>query len=212
MLESRQRWLAPIRQSRPVGRAGPWQRRIIPHCRMFAVAGLLAWKKILTASQNPVLIAHMKTKTLGLTLAISFLAVAACFAADPQMGHWKLNEAKSKFEPGTTKNTMVVCEAAGNDVKVTVNGVGANGKSTHNEWTGKFDGKNYPVTGDPTSEARSYKKIDDRTLQLTLWYHGRVMATGRIMVSADGKSRTVHINGRDAKGKTFKTTAVYDKQ
>ena len=154
----------------------------------------------------------MRTKTIGLTLAFCFLAGAACFAADPQMGHWKLNEAKSKFMPGTAKNTMVVYEAAGNEVKVTVDGVDANGKSTHNEWTGKVDGKNYPVIGDPTSEARSYKKIDDRTLQLTLWYHGRVMATGRIVVSADGKSRTVAINGTDAKGKKVKNTSVYDKE
>jgi hypothetical protein len=166
----------------------------------------------LTKNQNPVLIGDMKTKTLGLTLALCFLAGAACFAADPQMGHWKLNEAKSKFDPGSPKNTMVVYEAAGNEVKVTVNGVDAKGKSTHNEWTGKFDGKNYPVTGDPTSEARSYKKIDDHTLALTMWYHGRVMTTGRIVVSADGKSRTVATNGRDAKGKAFKNTAVYDKQ
>jgi len=169
-------------------------------------------EKILTGNQNPVFIGHMKTKTIGLTLAISFLAGASCFAADPQMGHWKLNEAKSKFTPGTAKNTMVVYEAAGDEVKVRVDGVDANGKSTHNEWTGKFDGKNYPVTGDPTSEARSYKKIDDHTLALTVWHHGRVMTTGRIVVSADGKSRTVATNGRDAKGKTFKNTAVYDKQ
>jgi hypothetical protein len=168
-------------------------------------------KKILTENQNPVLIAHMKTKKLGLTLAICFLAGAACFAADPQMGTWKLNEAKSKFEPGSPKNTMVVYEAAGNEVKVTVNGVDAKGKSTHNQWTGKFDGKNYPVTGDPTSEARSYKKIDDHTLALTVWYHGRVMTTGRIVVSADGKSRTVTTNGTDATGKKIKSTAVYDK-
>jgi hypothetical protein len=173
---------------------------------------LLASRKILTENQNPVLIGRMKTKTLGLTLALCFLAGAACFAADPQMGHWKLNEAKSKFAPGSPKNTMVVYEAAGDEVKVTVNGVNANGKSTHNEWTGKFDGKNYPVTGDPTSEARSYKKIDDHTLALTMWHHGRVMTTGRIVVSADGKSRTVATNGRDAKGQTFKNTAVYDKQ
>jgi hypothetical protein len=168
-------------------------------------------KKTLTENQNPVLIAHMKTKNLGLTLAICFLAGAACFAADPQMGTWKLNEAKSKFDPGTPKNTMVVYEAAGNEVKVTVNGVDAKGKSAHNEWTGKFDGKNYPVTGDPTSDARSYKKIDDRTLALTVWHHGRVTATGRIMVSADGKSRTVTTNGTDANGKKIKSTAVYDK-
>ena len=173
---------------------------------------IVSVKKILTENQNPVLIGRMKTKTLGLTLALCFLAGAACFAADPQMGTWKLNEAKSKFEPGTPKNTMVVYEAAGNEVKVTVNGVDANGKSTHNQWTGKFDGKNYPVTGDPTSEARSYKKIDDHTLALTVWYHGRVSGTGRIVVSADGKSRTVTISGTDAKGKRFRNTAVYDKQ
>jgi hypothetical protein len=169
-------------------------------------------KKILTENQNPVLIAHMKTKTFGLTLAICFLAGAVCFAANPQMGSWKLNEAKSKFVPGSPKNTMVVYEAAGDGVKVTVNGVDAKGKPTHNEWTGKFDGKNHPVTGDPTSEARSYKKIDDRTLELTVWYHGRILTTGRIVVSADGKSRTVTTNGIDAAGKRFKNTAVYDKQ
>ena len=155
-------------------------------------------KKILTGNQSPVFIGHMKTKTIGLTLAFCFLAGGVCFAADPQMGHWKLNEAKSKFTPGSPKNTMVVYAAAGDGVKVTVNGVDAKGKSAHNEWTGKFDGKNYPVTGDPTSEARSYKKIDDHTLALTIWHHGRVMTTGQIVVSADGKSRTVATNGRDA--------------
>jgi hypothetical protein len=156
--------------------------------------------------------APMKTKISGLTLAVSLLASAACFAANPQMGTWKLNEAKSKFEPGTTKNTMVGYEPAGDQVKVTVNGINAKGKSTHNEWTGRFDGKNYPVTGDPNSDARSYKKIDDRTMELTIWNHGRVVGTGRIVISADGKSRTVSTSGSDAKGNYFKSTAVYDKQ
>jgi len=155
---------------------------------------------------------HMKIKAIRLTLAFCFLGAAACLAADPQMGTWKLNEAKSKFTAGTTKNTMVVYEAAGDQVKVTVNGVNAKGKSTHNQWTGRFDGKNYPVTGDPNSDARSYKKINDRTLELTIWNHGRVTGTGRIVVSADGKSRTATASGTDAKGKDFKSTGVYDKQ
>ena len=154
----------------------------------------------------------MKIRTIGLTLAFCFWAGALCFAADPQMGTWKLNEAKSKFTPGTTKNTMVVYQAAGDQVKVTTNGVDAKGKSTHNQWTGRFDGKNYPVTGDPNSDARSYKKIDDRTLELTIWYQGRVTGKGRIVVSADGKSRTVTASGTTAKGKTFNNTAVFDKQ
>src|SRR6266513_4481773 len=167
---------------------------------------------MLTRNGNPGFIGHMKIKTIGLTLGFCLLAGGACYAADPQIGTWKLNEAKSKFTPGTTKNTMVVYEAAGDQVKVTVNGVNAKGKSTHIQWTGRFDGKNYPVTGDPNSDARSYKKINDRTLGLTIWNHGRGTGTGQIMVSADGKSRTVTLSGSTAKGKQFNNTAVFDKQ
>ena len=64
----------------------------------------------------------MKTKTIGLTLAISFLAGAACFAANPQMGTWKLNEAKSKVTHGMVKNNTVVYQSVLFDVKVTIDG------------------------------------------------------------------------------------------
>jgi hypothetical protein len=116
------------------------------------------------------------------------------------MGTWKLNEAKSKIAPGQPKNNTVVYEAAGDKVKVTVEGTDSDGKPTQNEWTGKFDGKDYPVTGDPTSDARSYKKVNDSTLELT------------VVVSADGKSRTLTTSGTDSQGKKFKSVAVYDKQ
>ena len=154
----------------------------------------------------------MKTKTTGLTLALSFFGAALCFADDPQMGTWKLNEAQSKLTPGTAKVDMVVIEPAGDNVKVTGDGTDRNGKSMHNEWTGRFDGKDYPVTGNPDSDMRSYKKIDDRTLVLTAKKDGKVMAHGRLVVSADGKSRTVTVSGTDAEGKKFTNKAVYDKQ
>jgi len=153
----------------------------------------------------------MKTKTIVMNLAVCFLAVAMSFAS-PNMGTWKLNEAKSKFSPGASKNTMVVYAADGDSVKVTVHGVDGDGKPTHNEWTGKFDGKDYPLTGDPTSNTRSYKVIDAHTTELTNKKDGKVTATGKIVISADGKSRTVTVSGTDAKGKKFTSTAVYDKQ
>ena len=103
-------------------------------------------------------------------------------------------------------------EAAGDNVKVTVDGTDREGKPTHNEWTGKFDGKDYPVTGDPTSDMRSYKEVDDRTLELTVKKDGTVMASGRIVVAADDKSRTITTSGTDPEGKKFENTAVYDKQ
>jgi hypothetical protein len=154
----------------------------------------------------------MKIRTILLTLALCFVAIAVAFAEDANMGTWKLNEANSKFAAGATKNSTVVYEAAGDNVKVTVDGTDKDGKPTHNEWTGKFDGKDYPVTGDPNTDARSYKKIDDRTLGLTGKKDGKVVTTGRIAVSVDGKTRTVNVSATDSAGKKVKSTAVYDKQ
>ena len=154
----------------------------------------------------------MKTKTTLLILALCSFGVAVCFADDPQMGTWKLNEAKSKFAPGVPKNHTVVYEAAGDNVKVTVDGNDKDGNATHNEWTGKFDGKDYPVTGDPTSDMRSYKKVGDRVLKMTIKKDGKVTITGRIVVSADGKSRLVSTSEPGAKGKSPTNRTVYDKQ
>jgi hypothetical protein len=155
----------------------------------------------------------MKIRTILLTLATLFAAVVVCFAAgDLNMGTWQLNEAKSNISPGTAKNVTVVYAAAGDSVKVTVDGVDADGKPAHNEWTGKFDGKDYPLTGDPTADARVYKRVDDHTLALTNKKGGKVALTGRVVISADGKSRTVTTTGTDAKGHKISSTMVYDKQ
>jgi hypothetical protein len=155
----------------------------------------------------------MKTKAGFLTLAVLLAAATVCLAADdPQIGTWKLNEAKSKIAAGTVKNTTVVYEAAGDSVKVTVDGVDGDGKPAHNEWTGKFDGKDYALVGDPTADMRSYKKVDDHTLALTNKKDGKVTITGHIKISADGKTRTLTTSGTNAKGEKFSSTALYDKQ
>ena len=92
-----------------------------------------------------------------------------------------------------------------------VDGTDAHGKAIHNTWSGKFDGKDYAVTGDPDSDMRSYKKIDDHTLEFWVKKGGAVMGSGKIVVAADGKSRTVTANLTNAKGKKVKNVAVYDK-
>jgi hypothetical protein len=154
----------------------------------------------------------MKIRKIFLTVGALFAVVAVCFAADVNMGTWKLNEAKSKISPGAPKNTMVVIAAAGDSVKVTVDGIGANGKPAHNEWTGKFDGNDYPLTGDPAADMRAYKPVNDHTLALTEKKGGKITNTGRVVVSADGKNRTVTVSGTDANGKKTSVTFVYDRQ
>lgn len=154
----------------------------------------------------------MKTKMIVRTIAFCVVALAMASAQDANMGTWKLNEAKSKIPAGGPKNNTVVYEAAGDSIKVTVDGMDGAGKPLHNEWTGKFDGKDYPLTGDPQANTRSYKKIDAHTTELTNKKDGKVTATGRIEISADGKSRSVSVNGMDASGNKVTYTAVYDKE
>ena len=154
----------------------------------------------------------MKARTAVSMLLMLFVGTTVCFAANPHLGTWKLNEAKSKLTPGTQKNLTVTYESVGDDIKATLDGVDADGKPTHSEWTGKFDGKDYPVTGDATSDMRSYKKIDDRTLEVTAKKDGKVTLTARIVISADGKTRNLTTHSTDASGKKIVNTAVYDKQ
>ena len=157
----------------------------------------------------------MKTRTILASLVISCTVLATSLAEDsPQLGTWKLNEAKSKFAPGAVKNSSVVYAAAPNDmVKITVDGVDKDGKALHNEWVGKFDGKDYPVTGsDLTFDMRSYKMVNPNTLEMTVEKAGKVVGTGTIVVSADGKTRTVTTNTTDPKMAAYSATAVYDRQ
>ena len=154
----------------------------------------------------------MNIKRMLLTLAVCMFAATVCHAQDVQMGTWKLNESKSKIAPGGAKNNTVVYEPAGEMIKITVDGTNADGSSAHNEWTGKFDNKDYPVTGDSTSDARSYRRQGARTLLFNIKKDGKVTVTGRVVVSANGKMRTVTTTGTDSTGKKFKTIAVYDKQ
>ena len=156
----------------------------------------------------------MRTRTILASLAIFCASLAISFAADsPQMGTWKLNEAKSKFNAGATKNTTVVYAPAPNDmVKITVDGTDKDGKAVHNEWVGKFDGKDYPVTGEQTFDMRSYKMVNPNTLEMTVKKGGKAVGSGTIVVSADGKTRTVTTSVTDPKLSGFNATAVYDRQ
>ena len=154
----------------------------------------------------------MKSRTTLAALALFASVVGLAFAADANMGTWKLNDSKSKFAPGSPKNTTVVYAPAGDSTKVTVDGVFGDGKPSHNEWTGKFDGKDYPIVGDPNADTRSYTKVDEHTMTLNNKKAGKVVVTGKIVISADGKSRTLTTSGADASGKVITNTAVYDKQ
>lgn len=148
------------------------------------------------------------------TLALSLMTAAICLAAgtSPHMGAWKLNESKSKLDPAMGKNKMVVYAADGDKIKVTVDGVGKDGKATHSVWVGKFDGKAYPAKGNLAYNQVKYTQVDERTNDIEAMKDGNMIWSGKITVSKDGKTREVTVKGTGADGKKFSGTAVYDKK
>lgn len=129
------------------------------------------------------------------------------------MGGWVLNRAKSKIVGGAPKNSVVVCSLDGDNVKCIVDTIDASGQRLHTMWTGRFDGKEYPVT--VSTEAlymRSYRMINSHTLAATETKGGKVFGRADIVVSADGNSRTVTTHGEYTKGFRTASIAVYEKQ
>jgi len=155
----------------------------------------------------------MKTKTTLLAFLISAAAVSLCFAGDDAfMGTWKLNESKSKIPAKTPHNNTVVYARSGDEVTITGDGVDAAGKAVHQVWTGRFDGKDYAAKGAPNHAMRAYTKVDENTLTYTLMKDGKKLGHGKVVVAADGKSRTVTETMPNADGKSVNGTYVFDKE
>jgi len=158
---------------------------------------------------------------IGVGGVVAFLAV--CLVAtsslsslaqtDPLIGTWKLNPAKSKLNSGPPpKSQTLTYEAAGQGVKVTVKGTDAEGKPIDSQFTANYDGKDYPVTGNPGWDTITLKRIDAYKSESARKKAGKVVGTATRVVSKDGKTLTLTEEGVTAKGEKFRNTVVYDKQ
>jgi len=153
----------------------------------------------------------MKRALVTLVLVLGAAAVSA--QTDPAIGTWKLNPAKSKYDPGPVpKSNTVVITAAGNGIKVSAKGVDGEGKPTSTDYTVAYDRKDVPVTGPPAYDSVSASRIDPNTTQLTRKKNGKVVQTATRAVSSDGKTMTVTTTGTDEKGRKINTVAVLEKQ
>ena len=150
--------------------------------------------------------------TLGVVLGVSLVRVSAQ-ASDPRSGTWKLNLAKSKYDPGPApqSNTMTI-EASSDGETATTKGVNAAGTATGTQYMAKYDGKDYPITGSQNADTVALKRIDARTLERTDKKGDKVVATSTRVVSEDGKTMTVTTKGTNAQGQAVNNVTVWDKQ
>jgi len=147
----------------------------------------------------------MKTmlKKSWLIAMLSFLAVAA-FAADPVIGAWKLNVAKSSFKPGPGPKSQIRSYAETKQgILLTVKTVAS---------TFKDDGFDYPITGNPLYETIAVKRVDEFTVNSTQKKAGKVVGHSVRTVAKDGKTMNFRQMDFLASGKMTEADMVFDKQ
>lgn len=156
----------------------------------------------------------MKRRMFVLGTIVFCFAASGAFAADVFSANWKVNLAKSKYDPGPPPKgpNFTKIEAIDGGLKFTNDGVNAEGKPTHSEWSGKFDGKDNPVTGDPNRDTAALKRIDDHSYEITNKKGGKVVTVARAVFSRDGKTRTQTTSGTNAQGIKVNNTTVSEKQ
>ena len=155
----------------------------------------------------------------GLLAALAFLGVTAT-GADMLTGTWRLNVAKSKYSPGPApQSNTIKIESVEGGLKLVGDGVDSQGRKTHNLYTAKFDGSDYPTNAmldaEPNpnaADAVSWKRIDDYTYEVTNKLKGKTLTVARHAISKDGKIRTVTTTGTNAQGQKVNNTTVFEKQ
>jgi hypothetical protein len=145
----------------------------------------------------------------GLGLVLSTVTVFPQ-AKNAWIGTWTQDMTKSTYSPGPGPQSATHTFApAGDGFKHTIDTVNAQGQKTHTEVTAKFDGKDYPIIGGAPNTTRSYRRIDERTLEAVAKTNGKVTATIRDVVSPDGKTRTGDSTGTNAQGQPIKNHMLF---
>jgi hypothetical protein len=152
--------------------------------------------------------------TLGAVVVLtSALVVTVSAQASPEVGTWKLNVAKSTYSPGPAPESQTLkYEAAGQGVKVSTEGVNADGSKTATSYTANYDGEDVPITGSASADQVSLKRINATTVERTDKKDGKAVSTITRVMSADGKTLTITTKTTNAQGQAVNNVAVYDKQ
>lgn len=149
--------------------------------------------------------------TLGVIL-IAGLSVLSAQGADPRVGTWQLNIAKSTFSPGPApKSQALKIEAAGKGEKVTSETVSATGDKSVTEYTAAFDGKPHALKGSATADMVTLTRVDANTTERVDSKGGKTMTTYHRVVSKDGKTMTVTSKGTNAQGQATSSVLVFER-
>ena len=154
-----------------------------------------------------------RTALLAVTITVAYPLVAtAADTNDALVGTWQLNRDKSSFDPGPgPKGQMRIYAHSGDTEKLTARGVGSDGKPTLVQYTARYDGKDYPITGSAGGDYISLRRIDALTTESTEKRDGKTTIVATRTVSPDGKTLTVVHKGTGPTGQVLNHRMVFDK-
>jgi hypothetical protein len=152
------------------------------------------------------------TLTVLLTVVIPIISLSAQ-TTDAALGTWKLNVAKSRYEPGPApKEQILTYEAAGRAVRVTSQTVDAQGNNVIIQYSATYDEQAYPVSGGVDFDTTSLKSIDPFTVEGTRKLGGKFVQTFTRVVSPDRKTLTITTTGTNARGQRVNNVVIYERQ
>jgi hypothetical protein len=137
------------------------------------------------------------------------------WAADPEICTWKIIPSKTKATGPAgpqEKSSTVKIEPQGDGIKFIWDAINAEGKAIHGEFVGKYDGKDYPVTGGPGVDTVAMKKIDPNTADYLWKESGKKILSERYVISKDGKTATLTARGKNAQGQNYTVVIFWEKQ
>ena len=167
----------------------------------------------------------MKGTSLYLCLVAALLLFGACEpapeqpatneeSANPFVGTWVLNVAKSEFNPPESAliSDVVVIEAQENGLEFTFDRVDVQGNATHFGAAPKFDGNPYPTIGEGMTEMVTLKKLGDNGFEEVVLQNGVEVQRVQVVLADDGQSSTVTAKTKDEDGNELTSISYYDKQ
>jgi len=146
-------------------------------------------------------------RPLIICLALVLLTASRAGAQVPEawIGSWALNVGRSTYTPGPApyKRATYRIERLGDSFRVIYDMVHPRGGTTHLEWTGRMDGRDYALQGVDQAITYAYVPASDSTCEIVVKIDGRVAARSRVSMSPDGRTMSTQTGG---------TTTVYEKQ
>ena len=155
-------------------------------------------------------------KSFGKTTLFFCCFTAACLFAQeqaPWIGTWQqIPPARKWFDPWPYQQVTLRIESADDGLRVVYDMVRRRGGIQHMEWSGRFDGKDYPVQGVDYVLTNAYRQLSDRSYEIVVKVDGRAAAVATAVVSSDGRTLDVETKERDERGRPVTTAARYQRQ